>query len=469
MGDKSQQELQQIENDKNELRAAWDDLIDNLQAARDVIDSTDLHAPEPTSRVLAEGYRYLAGFVHHGIERTFHADPEFPAFRNALSIFNKSTIENADAIYFYAPIDGRNRYLVRGKAADFRHWRGEPRAEHGPYAPQYLIFETANGPMAGDTGDLSELIPGFRTGFGTLDTATLQVEANGEFELLLGPEKPQGFTGNFICTVKGPNKRDTDAADRYATFISGRQLFYDWENEEAIPLSITNLDRAGEHPQVLTAAKCADELRQMGAIVNGQMRFWLDFYDKVLNVNGNHGGPEQGKYFFPVNGYNKPNCASSDTGGGMSTNVYAGGLYELNDDEALYIEARYTGDPVYVSVHLGNLWGESPDYANHQSSLNLHQMYMGEDRVQRWIVSHRDPGIQNWLDTTGLPRGFLSHRWAYSQIPLEKDWPTIKAEKIRFDQVGNYIPQDMPRISLQQRRKIISVRQAHVQRRYRVF
>ena len=43
-------------------------------------------------------------------------------------------------------------------------------------------------------------------------------------------------------------------------------------------------------------------------------------------------------------------------------------------------------------------------------------MYMGPDHVQRWVVSHRDPGIQNWLDTTGLPRGYLSHRWAYSEI-----------------------------------------------------
>ena len=221
-----------IVRDKAELRSAWDDLITQLQDARDIIDSPDRLAPEPTSRVLAEGYRYLAGFVHHGIERTFHSDPEFPAFRNALSMFNKSTIENSDAIYFYAAIDGRYRYSVKGKVADFSHWRGEPRPAQGPYAPQYLIFETANGPMSGDSGDLRELTPGFRTGFGTLDTSTLQIDDNGEFELLLGPEEPEDQSGNFICTRKGPNKRHPDGEDRYATFISGRQLFYDWENED---------------------------------------------------------------------------------------------------------------------------------------------------------------------------------------------------------------------------------------------
>jgi hypothetical protein len=460
---------EESERDKAELRQAWDELIRELESARDAIDNPERFPPEATGRVLAEGYRYLAGFVHHGIERTFHADPEFPAFRNALSMFNKSTIENADAIYFYAPIDGRNRYLVRGTLGDCRHWRGEPRVCGGGLAPQYLIFETADGPMAGDTGDLRELTPGFRTGFGTLDSSSLQIGEDGELELLLGPEKPDGYSGNFICTRKPPGRRDPDGGDRFATFISGRQLFYDWENEEAVHLEITNLDRAGDHPAALTPESAADRLRQMGAIIRGQMHFWLDFYDKVLNVHGSHGNPEDGKYFFPVNGYNKPNSASSDTGGGMSTNIYAGGLFELGEDEALYIEATYTGEPNYVSVHLGNLWGESPDYANHQSSLNLHQMYMGEDGVQRWVVAHRDPGVQNWLDTTGLPRGFLSHRWAYAEMPDEKDWPRIRAEKIRFDQVADYMPADMPVLSVRERSEVIRVRQRHVQRRYRVF
>ncbi len=459
----------QVEADKAELKAAWGDLINDLQSARDVIDSPDLFAPEATSRVLAEGYRYLAGFVHHGLERSFHEDPDFPAFRNALSIFNKSTIENPDAIYFYARIDGSQRYLIKAKIENFNHWQGGKKATSGPMAPQYVIFETADGPMSGDTGELSELVRGFRTGFGTLDSSQLQVSDNGEFELLLGPEKPEGFSGNFICTHKPPNKYSKDGAGRYATYISGRQLFYDWENEEPIHLTITSLDHVGGHPAAITPAKAAENLRRMGSIINGQMRFWLDFYDKVLNVNGNQGKPEDGKYFFPINGYNKPNAASADTGGGMSTNVYAGGLYDLAEDEALYIEATYTGDPRYISFHLGNLWGESPDYSNHQSSINQQQMYMGKDRVQRWVVAHRDPGVQNWLDTTGLPQGFLSHRWAYTEIPDESEWPVITAKKIRFDEIDSHFPADMPRLSAEQRSEVIRVRQEHVQKRYRVF
>ncbi len=458
----------QVKAAGDELRAAFDHLIGTLQEARDTIDDPQYFPPAPTRRVLAEGYRYLAGFIHHGIERSFHEDPDFPAFRNALSIFNKSTIENSDAIYFYSPIDGAKNYRVSGQVEDFRHWSGAPRIADGPTAPQYLIFEVSAGPMAGDTGDLRELTPGYRTGFGTIDSSSLEVDKDGHFELMLGPEKPVGYEGNFICTKKGPSSRDPEGGDRFATYISGRQLFYDWENEEPIELQIECLDTAGEHPPALTPERAAENLRRMGDIIRGQMRFWLEFYDVVLNCNGTHehdGRP----YFMPVNAYNTPNSASSDTGGGMSTNIYAGGIYDLAEDEAFYIEATFTGTPVYASMHLGNMWGESPDYANHQSSLNDHQMYMGEDGVQRWVVAHRDPGVQNWIDTTGLPRGYLSHRWAYSQLPDKANWPTITGRVIRFDEIADVFPADQPHVTPAERREAIRIRQRHVQKRFRVF
>lgn len=458
-----------LDAQKKALNDAWDGMIAELQSARDAIDNPDLYPPEASSRVLAEGYRYLAGFVHFGVERAFHCDPCFPKFRNALSVYNKSTIENADAIYFYAEIDGRLHYRITGKAEDFKHWRGEKRSPEGKKAPQYLIFETASGPMAGDTGNLRELTPGYRTGFGTLDCTELQIDDDGQIELLLGPDKPEGYTGNFICTRKPPNKRNPDGDDRYASFISGRQLFYDWENEEPIHFDIVALEYEGQQPAALTPARAAEQLQKMGGVIRGQMHFWLNFYDKVLNCFGSHGSPEDGIYFMPVNGYNKPNAASSDTGGGMSTNIYAGGIFELEDDEALYVEAHFHDNPVYTSFHLGNMWGESPDYSNHQSSLNDYQMHMDGDNIQRWVVCARDPGVQNWIDTTGLPRGYLSHRWAYTTLPDKAHWPTISAKKVAIKDVDALFPDSMPRLNAAQRAQAIGIRQAHVKKRYRAF
>ena len=71
---------------RTELRAAWDELIANLERARDGIDHPELMPAPQNARNLAEGYRYLIGFVHHAIERAFHEDPVRPAFRNALFV-----------------------------------------------------------------------------------------------------------------------------------------------------------------------------------------------------------------------------------------------------------------------------------------------------------------------------------------------------------------------------------------------
>ena len=96
-------------------------------------------------------------------------------------------------------------------------------------------------------------------------------------------------------------------------------------------------------------------------------------------------------------------------------------------------------------------------------------MYMGPDRVQRWVVAHRDPGVQNWIDTTGVPRGFLSHRWAYAELPAKEDWPRIAARKIRLGEVLDAFPADQPRVTPAGRSEDIRIRQRHVQKRFRVF
>ncbi len=100
----------------DELRSAWNDFIAELEKARDAIDQPDLLPAPANDRNLAEGYRYLMGYVHSAIERAFFSDPRFPVFRHAIQVVNKATIDNADAIYFFAPIDGRQHYILRGSA-----------------------------------------------------------------------------------------------------------------------------------------------------------------------------------------------------------------------------------------------------------------------------------------------------------------------------------------------------------------
>ncbi len=77
----------------------------------------------------------------------------------------------------------------------------------------------------------------------------------------------------------------------------------------------------------------------MGQLVRGQMHFWNQFYTVLLEVYGKRDGSD-GERFMPRNKFNQPNAASHATGGGQSTNIYAGGIFELEPDEALIVESR---------------------------------------------------------------------------------------------------------------------------------
>ncbi len=455
-----------------DLHAAWDELIAELDRARDAIDLPERMPAPGNDRNLAEGYRYLLGFAHSAIERAFFDDPAFPTFRHAIQIVNKATIDNADAIYFMAPIDGRSRYWIRGEVGDHRHWRGEAPLKQGRKAPQYVIFELSDGCMAGDSGSLAELRPGVKVQTGRLDSSEIAVDAEGRFEILLAPERPVGFTGNFISTHKRSSRPHPDEPDgpldRHATVVSGRQLFYDWEHEEPARLSIVRIGADGAHPAALDPETAARQLRRMGALVRGQMCFWNEFYTVLLETYGKRAGAT-GERFMPRNAFNAPNAAAAATGGGQSTNIYAGGVYELEPDEALIIHARTTIEPQYIGFHLSNLWGESHDFAHHQSSLNGFQAERGPDGSIHWIVAHRDPGLANWVDTTGHREGFMAPRWAYSQTPPAAEWPRIEAKKVPFDEIRRHLPAGQREVGARERVQGLRVRAEHVQRRYRAF
>lgn len=457
---------------QQQLRAAWDDMIQALQDARDAIDQPRLMPPPASERNLAEGYRYLMGYVHSAVERAFHSDPVRPQFRNALSVITRSTIDNADAIYFYTAIDGRQSYRVRGVVGDTRHWRGETPIAVGRKAPHYVIFETTCGELPGDTGSLMELRPGLKTQTGRLDSSRIAVDDDGAFEILLAPECPADYSGNFISTLKTIKPKDpADAAEpllRYANYISGRQLFNDWENEEAIHFEIAQLGAEGSHAAPYSADQAATELRQCGDIVRNQMHFWNAFWTILMGTYGAREGSIPG-VAFPRNSFNTVNAASGATGGGQSTNLYAGGVFELAPDEALIIENRIRRKPQYVGFQVGNLWGESIEYANQIGSLNGHQMTADTDGVLRIVLAHQDPGVPNWVDTTGHREGFMTPRWTYSETPAPEDWPTITATKVPFSDIRKHLPSDTGVVSPEQRREQILIRQRHVQRRYRVF
>lgn len=445
-------------NAMQELKSAFDEMMEKLNAAREAIDDPALKPPEPTDRHLAEGYRYLMGYMYSAVERAMAEDTDFPYFRRAIPVHNKSTWDNADNLYLSAAIDGNASYRITGKAKDTRHWRGESAVE-SERAPLYIIF-TAVTQYTGDSGSIAELTPEVTNNAGSLDNKDLAVDKDGSFEILLAPEKPKGYTGNYLCTTTV----SPEGTPQTCNYIICRQLFGDWVNEETVALHIVNTGNIGAPKAVASPEDMAKKMRRMGDIVNNQMRFWNDFYATILDGYGD--SPVKTPFAFPgPNQPIQPSPPSATVGAAQKTNIYSGGTFDLESDEALIIEQTIPIEPIYTGFNLNNIWGESFDYTNYITSINNLQASTDSDGKVRYVISEQDPGINNWLDTTGLNIGMLSQRWAYYDEPAEL--PTLKVTKVKFDQLEQCLPADTLRVTSEQRREQIIMRQDHTQRRFK--
>jgi hypothetical protein len=126
-------------------------------------------------------------------------------------------------------------------------------------------------------------------------------------------------------------------------------------------------------------------------------------------------------------------------------------------------------EPLYFGFQLANLWGESVDYTYRFGSLNGQQCEVDDDGVTRIVVAHRDPGVPNWIDTSGLPEGFLTPRWAFAAPPPEADWPEIRATRVAFESVRSHLPARTRTVDRAERALALRRRRAHVARRFRSF
>ena len=133
------------------------------------------------------------------------------------------------------------------------------------------------------------------------------------------------------------------------------------------------------------------------------------------------------------------------------------------------IENRMLREPQYMGFQLANLWAESLEYAHRTGSLNGAQCEADPDGVIRLVVAHRDPGVPNWLDTSGHAEGFMAPRWAYSETPPRDEWPSLSAHKVPFGEIRKHLHETTRTVSTEERREQIRIRQEHVQRRFRVF
>lgn len=457
---------------REQTQAGWDALIASLEEARDGLDSTLAFPPPPTDRNMAEGYRYLLGHLARVIESETLQDPDFPYFQRSISMLAKWTIDNVDTLYLQSRIVPEGHYRIRGMAADTTEWSTGERGRVGPKAPRLVIFQTITE-LIGQTGDLREMGECRNQTLASIDSFELQIEADGGFEVLLAPERPDGYSGNFLPTraelaCATPGDESGEKRKREARFVSVREIFSDWHEEESLELSIERIDKPGAHRAPLESQLMASKMARIGERVANQVWFWNQLHEFGLEVNGDRN--LDGERSMPVNGLNPPRPPFIAGGVAGARQLYGGGIFELEGEEALVLRVDLRGqDPHYMGFHLSNLWGESLDQATYLSSLSGTQLETAPDGGRYYVVSARDPGVEGWVDTTGQPKGTMTLRLVYRDDIDQERLPEVSAVLTTVDQVKDHLPLSVAEVSAEQRQNEITRRQAHIQRRYRQY
>jgi hypothetical protein len=145
---------------------------------------------------------------------------------------------------------------------------------------------------------------------------------------------------------------------------------------------------------------------------------------------------------------------------GMAKQSYYEGAYELADDEALLFEVAIPKQCGYWSLILTNEIYETTDWYNNQSSLNGAQARLDARGMFHAVISARDPGVPNWLDTAGYPKGAVQGRWLDCE---ERPLPTMR--KVSIAEVRSLLPSDTPIVSAAAREAALRERRLRAQMR----
>ena len=103
---------------------------------------------------------------------------------------------------------------------------------------------------------------------------------------------------------------------------------------------------------------------------------------------------------------------------------------------------------------------ETTDWYNNHSALNDTQAQVDSDGIVRFVISAKDPGVPNWLDTAGYEKGEFQGRLYNSSSNV---LPTMK--KVPFAQVRQHLPDDTPVITAEERDQILRERRFLLQSR----
>ena len=328
------------------------------------------------------------------------------------------------------------------------HWHGHdvPGARTGGDNPDncYRLAGIAHGTAYRVTGRVLDRKPGnvsftLTGNYGT--SVTIQTVEDHELEI--------DADGNFVITID-----DTPVAGRsnhmttapHVKFLFVRDSMMDWAHETPLELHIERLGPAKAEPL------SRDEMAARAAfrsVEDVPLYFW--FQNVWSGLAPNTLRPP----FLP---------ATKGVTGGLVTQGIAHGTLALGADDVAILE-YHPVDAGYAGVQLTEWLYRSLDYHKAQSSLTAAHSAIDSDGLVRCVMAHRDPGVANWLDTSGHRHSHIILRWqAMRGDASERLHASMKI--VKFDELRGELPADTIWLDAAARADQLAARLAAYARRF---
>ena len=230
-----------------------------------------------------------------------------------------------------------------------------------------------------------------------------------------------------------------------------RQIYADWTDEDPGEVHIDRVGHEGDRRPLASPTMVADRYEQAADNLLAHAKLW------PLMVNEYYIAPK------PLNEVSVP--IDPGTRGGVPGRWMANCVYDLADDEALVI-TTWPMLTEYQAVQLNNVWFSSFEYANAQTSLTATQSDANPDGSYTYVVCATDPGINNWLDTLGAPRGVVMFRFDGMDAPDFDPTRRPHARVVKLGELHHELPLGVRPVGVEERRAALAERRRHVQRRF---
>ncbi len=375
--------------------AGWNEFIESLRTLPDRLLAKLPEAMRNDPQIRQEVARLALESLASGTLEAIGGDGDFPQFLPAIGQVLNVGQPNADTIYRSTRVTPGASYRITGLKGTI------PLAVIAQGVPRNV--ENAGG----------------RT---HLDLAHVKADAQGRYSVLVSATKPEGYDGEWWELSPHANR------------LLLRLVSSDWQKEVEPTISIERIDKPMGRKRT-SAADLEGKLRGLPQQVDMLALLFVDHVEKLRA----EGYVNRLKVMVPQ--------------GALTGQFYYEGAYDLADDEALIIDSPVPAKCDYRSLILTNEIYETTDWYNNHSSLNAAQAAADKDGRLRIVISAKDLGVKNWLDTAGYSRGVIQGRWTGCDSQ-----PIPEVRKVKLSQVVKSLPEDTAMVTPEERQEIIRER-----------